>query len=162
MKPEAIQERAEERARGEPEPSFEVGDEDHPFPGFRGWLSLARGTPTFDAIGNPPSSPQPGELGLGHLGPFPSSALAFLDFVVRGMPRHDESRLQKARIAEVSSVQSPSEAIGRSTNRIEKNLPRATETRKHEYQGNLPKFTAKQKLKLSRGRDLIKAADLLT
>ena len=93
-----VQERAEERARGKPEPSFEVGDEDHSFPGFRGWLDLARGTPTFDAIGNSPSSPQPGELGLGHLGPFPSGALAFLDIVVRGMAGHDESILQQQRL----------------------------------------------------------------
>ena len=159
MKPEAVQERAEERARGEPEPSFEVGDEDHPFPGFRGWLVLARGAPTFDAVGDSPSSPQPGELGIGHLGPFPSSALGFLDVVVRGMPRHNASRLQKARIAEVSSVQRRSEASKRSIDRttnIYQELPEHETTHK----GDLPRFSIKKKLELHQGIGLIDAAYL--
>ena len=95
MQAKPVEEGPEERARGEPEPSLEVGDEDHPFPGFRGRLDFFAGAPTFDAIGNPPGSPQPGEFGLGHLGPLPSGALAFLGIVVRGVPRHDDDGLQK-------------------------------------------------------------------
>ena len=84
-----------ERARGEPEPPFEVGDEDDPFPGSRGGLNLARGTPAFDAIGDPPGSPQPSDFGSGYLRSFLSDALALFDVVVRGVPRHDDSKLQK-------------------------------------------------------------------
>ena len=90
-----VEEGPKEWARGEPEPSLEMGDEDHPFPGFRGRLDFFAGAPTFDAIGNPPGSPQPGEFGLGHFGTLPSSALTFFELSVRGVPRHDDGELQK-------------------------------------------------------------------
>ena len=111
-----VEEGPEERARGEPEPSLEVGDEDHPFPGFRGRLDFFAGAPTFDAIRNPPGSPQPGEFGIGNLGPFPSGALAFLGIVVRGMPRHDDSRLQKQGSQRLDRCEdSPRQLKGRQT-----------------------------------------------
>ena len=77
-----VEEGPEERAHGEPEPSFEVGDEDHPFPDCRGWLNFGGRTPTFHAFGDPPGSLQPSYLGCGNLGSLPSGAFAFFELVV--------------------------------------------------------------------------------
>ena len=82
MQTEAVEESQEEWARWEPKPPLDMGDEHHPFPGFRGRLDLSAGSSAFNTVGDPPGSPQPGELGLGHLGPFPSGALIFLGIVV--------------------------------------------------------------------------------
>ena len=94
-----------------PEPPLEVGDEDDPFPGCRGGLDLARGTPAFDAFRDPSGLPQPGDLGVGHLGPFPSGALAFFGVVVRGVPRHYDKQAAETRVIKISSVQIYSEAV---------------------------------------------------
>ena len=94
----SVEEGSEERARREPEPPLEVGDEDNPFPDSRGWFDLARGTSAFDACGDPPGSPQPSNLGFGYLESLPSGTLVLLDIVVRGMARHDDSELHKQEV----------------------------------------------------------------
>ena len=82
LQAKSVEEGSEEEARGKSEPSLEMSDENHPFPGCRGWLVLAGGTSALDARRDSPSSPQPIDLGRGYLGPLPSSALGLVDLVV--------------------------------------------------------------------------------